>query len=119
VLKEYRNVKQEPQGRRRWFEDEDLELIVWYSPAGSVTGFQICYEAEDGRERALTWRAGEGFDHARVDLGGTNPFKNLTPILLPDTAVPWVPITELVRSRSEPLEAELRELVLARLVARN
>ncbi|MES2693667.1 MAG: hypothetical protein V4773_09350, partial [Verrucomicrobiota bacterium] len=69
MLREIKNVRQEPgEGRRRWFESDGLELVVWLDARGRMTGFQLCYDS--GRhEHALTWREGGGFSHDRVDPG--------------------------------------------------
>ena len=117
VLKEIPNVKQEPgAGRRRWFESDGLDLVVWLDAAGTLTGFQLCYDLGRG-ERALTWRPGTGFAHHEVDEGDKNPLKNETPILLPVGAVPWAGLTKLFESRSASLEPALRERVQSRLAA--
>ena len=113
VLTENRNVRQEPGRRRRWFEDDELDLIVWLDAKGAVEGFQLCHH-----EHALTWRLGAGFAHGRVDEGDDSPLKNLTPIITPDGAVPWAEMTEQFQARSGTLDARLRELILARLTAR-
>ncbi|MEY2878560.1 MAG: hypothetical protein RLZZ15_940 [Verrucomicrobiota bacterium] len=69
MLVEFRNVKQESgPGSRRWFESDGFELVVWHDAAGAVSGFQICYDFGTG-EHALTWRSGQGFEHAEVDSG--------------------------------------------------
>lgn len=117
MLVEFRDVKQESGGRRRWFEDEGFELIVWQDAGGAIEGFQICYRTTEG-ERALTWRAPQGFSHARVDTGDETPVKNQTPILIPDGAVPWEEIVATFRARSDSLEPAWRELILRRLSAR-
>ncbi len=119
MLAEFKQVKQEAGGdRRRWFEDEAMELIVWYRGSDAVEGFQLCYPAPDAQERALTWRDGRGFSHARVDAGDTRPDKNLTPVLIPDGAVPWAVLETQFAARSTELEPALREFVLTRLKAR-
>ncbi len=119
VFKEIRNVRQEPaNGLRRWFEDDmlPLELIVWYDAPGAVEGFQLCYNLGSG-ERALTWRAVQGFAHNAVDTGSAAPFANLTPILVPDGSVPWSDLTKRFAASSASLEPELRELLRKRLAA--
>lgn len=113
VLKENRHVRQEPGKRRRWFEDDELDLIVWLDAQGAVEGFQLCRAA-----RALTWRQGAGFAHGCVDEGDASPLKNLTPIVVPDGPAPWAELLEQFTARSANLEAWLRELILARLAAR-
>lgn len=118
MLKEIRHVRQEPlAGHRRWFDDDilPLELIVWYDAANAVEGFQLCYNLGGG-EHALTWRPEVGFAHNAVDTGSTGPFGNLTPILIPDGAVPWAELTQRFSASATTLEPALRELVGARLV---
>jgi hypothetical protein len=118
VLKEIRNVRQEPgAGRRRWFESDGFELVVWQNQAGAWEGFQVCYNLGQG-EHALTWRPGVGFAHSVVDGGDDTPFANQTPILVPDGAVPWAEIGRLFGERALGIDAELRELVRTRLADR-
>ncbi len=122
MLKEFRNVRQEPEaaGRRRWFDDDiqPLEFIVWYDAAGAIEGFQICYDLGRGAH-ALTWRPVQGFVHNAVDTGSAGPLTNLTPILVPDGRVPWEEIIQRFEGCSATLEPTLRELVNARLNAEN
>lgn len=117
MLQEYGHVKQEPgvAGRRRWFQGSGLELIVWLDAAGMPDGFQICYTGTLGREQALTWRKERGFTHSRVDGGDTRPDKDLTPVLMPDTAVPWKKLRCEFAGGSDGLEPALRDFVTARL----
>jgi hypothetical protein len=114
VLTEFKQVKQEAgAGLRRWFEDDGLELIVWYDTAGRPTGFQLCYLGADRQERALTWQSAPGFTPARIDGGDTRPDKNLTPILLRDGAVSWARVQTEFAERSAGLEPAIRDFVLA------
>ena len=57
--------------------------------AGGIHGFQICYQFGPGRDRALTWRRGQGFAHDSIDEVDERTNKNQTPILIPDGQVPW------------------------------
>ncbi len=118
MLIENRNVKQEQGSRRRWFEAEGLELIVWYGSSDEVVGFQLCHDRPDGKH-ALTWRPAVGFAYDRVDTGDTTPFKNETPVLRPDGAAPWAELTALFRENGGQIEAPLRELILQRLQSKN
>ena len=119
MLKEIRNVRQERRGgRRRWFESEGFELVVWLDGAGACEGFQMCYDLGRG-ECALTWRPGSGFAHHQVDQGDDHEGGGKkSPILVPDGVVPWPEITRLFSERGAGLEPELRERVGARLAAR-
>lgn len=107
-------MKQEGGGlKRRWFEDDGMDLVVWHDEAGAVDGFQILYGHGDS-EHALTWRAAGGFTHNRVDQGDRLLGK-LAPILVPDGVVPWARITTEFAARSAKLEPALRELVQTKL----
>ncbi|MFW5801518.1 MAG: hypothetical protein ACOCVC_05770 [Spirochaeta sp.] len=86
MLREITNVRQIPEeGTRRWFRDENFDLIVWYEPdnPNQMHGFQLCYDAQ-GSERAVTWRRTSGYQHHRIDTG-EEPFSpKRTPILIED-----------------------------------
>jgi len=76
-----RQIKGEP--RRRWFSDEDLELIVWFGEDDRIVGFQLCYEIEK-QPKALTWRESGGFLHSGIDDGeNRGRHHKATPILIP------------------------------------
>jgi hypothetical protein len=87
MLRELENIRQVPgESLRRWFEDDTLDLIVWFSSEGAIVGFQLCY-GKGTQERALTWLRDCGFSHMRVDDGEGRPRKyKMTPILVPDGA---------------------------------
>ena len=99
---------------RRWFSDDDFDLIVWSDHDNAVSGFQLCYDKQRS-ERALTWRQKYGFRHERVDSGETNPAKNQSPILVPDGVCPIVELTELFLSRSQGVDPLIRSFVTAKL----
>lgn len=116
-FREFKGVRQEPNGRRRWFEAAQMELVVWLEAGEALAGFQLIYATPDG-ERALTWRRGAGFSPSRVDAGDSEVTKNLSPILVPDGSVPWAQIEERFRAQAHSLEPEVREFVLGRLADR-
>ena len=116
MFKEFARVKQEAgEGRRRWFDDDGMELIVWLDPAGQPHGFQLCYQGAGRREHTLTWRDPGGFAHNRVSSGDSRPDKNMTPILVPDGTVPWEQLRREFATRGVDLEPALREFITSRL----
>lgn len=119
MLREFRHVKQEQHsGRRRWFESDGLDLVVWHDAENRLEGFQLCYDFGHG-EHALTWRPGAGFAHAAIDSGEAHGGSHkLTPVLVPDGAVPWSELRTRFAERSADLEPALRDLVAQRLAAR-
>ena len=85
MLHEMKDVSQHPgEPRRRWFCDAVFDLIVWYTPEQSITGFQLCYLRGEDR-KALTWFKGKGFTHQGVDDGeGRTLRAKMAPVLVPD-----------------------------------
>jgi len=81
MLREIYHVMQVPEEpRRRWFSDENYDLIVWVDPGDEVVGFQLCYDKE-ADQKALTWLKQDGYRHSRVD-NGDNPGKmKASPVL--------------------------------------
>lgn len=116
MLEEFKSVSQQPEtpGYRRWFSDAVMDLIVWYSPAGAIRGFQLCYD-RDGRERAYTWHVDAGIAHTAVDDGEGSPLRNDAPILLPSRAPCTESVLEQFRERSARLEPALTALVTRKL----
>jgi hypothetical protein len=108
-LKDCRQVPGEP--RRRWFSDEQFDLIVWYDEEESVLGFQLCYDkAKD--ERALTWMAATGYNHRRVDTGEMYGRRtdSLTPVLVPDGVFDPSDVARQFRLRARDLEPNLNNI---------
>jgi hypothetical protein len=117
VLREIKHVKQERgAGRRRWFESEGLDLVVWLDARGNVSGFQLCYEIGLG-QHALTWRTGRGFAHSSIDTGDDTPLKNESPVLHPAGNAPWPEIVQLFDQHSGTLAPALRRLIRGKLAA--
>lgn len=114
MLREFENVRQiEGEGPRRWFGDEDMDLIVWYDAGDPdrVVGFQLCYDKRT-TEHAVTWRPAGRASHHRVDAGEGDPKANRSPILLADGPLPLARLLEGFRARSEGIDPAVRALVL-------
>jgi hypothetical protein len=120
VLREFTQLKQEvtTAGKRRWFESDGFDLVVWLDAHGEVSGFQICYDFGRG-EHAFTWRIDEGHSHSAIDSGDATPLKNQAPILIPDGAVPWTNLRRAFEERSGHLDLRLREFVREKLGCRS
>ncbi len=57
MLVEIEHVRQIPgEDFRRWFVDENTDLIVWMDESGEkITGFQLCFDKKTV-QRCLTWQ---------------------------------------------------------------
>src|SRR3989441_4369552 len=100
--------------RRRWFSDDDFDLVVWFSDSGSIAGFELCYDKSHA-ERALIWSSSGGYGHFRVDTGERTPLKNLTPILVADGALAKDRVIAGFLEVSRNLDPAIRSFVIARL----
>ena len=117
MLREIANVRQiEGEPRRRWFQDEQLDLVVWEDPGQGVFGFQLAYDKQRD-EHALTWMAGFGFSHERVDDGEGRPgrYKG-TPILVSDGTFNMEDLAPNFLNLSEGLDKGLRDFIYKKLL---
>jgi len=117
MLSEIQNPRQiGNEGPRRWFTDEDFDLILWYEKEGTgVTGFQLCYD-KGRKERALTWWNGQGFTHKRIDDGEVPGRMKMTPVLVRDGAFDHTSIAERFRCSSGQIDPEIREFVYDKMM---
>lgn len=112
-LPDARQVEGEP--KRRWFSSPDLDLIVWLDAADAPVGFQLCYDKTRG-ERALTWRAERGYDHAAVDDGEHGPAQyKRTPILVADGHFNRERVQAIFMEASESVPEGIRNFVTDRI----
>jgi hypothetical protein len=100
---------------RRWFFDEDIDLIVWTGRFRRIIGFQLCYDKQ-ATERALTWRKGPGYTHQRVDVGKEKSGLKPTPILVDDGEFDNLKIAQLFRERSAKIDKRVAKFVYQRLL---
>jgi hypothetical protein len=116
MLREIKGVSQ-PKGepRRRWFDDEYFDLIVWYAADGGFFGFQLCYD-RSRKPRALTWTAASGYRHSGVDDGeGAGVMAKEAPVLVADGLFDAPSVSQRFDKAAENLPAEIRGFVLGKL----
>ncbi len=113
-IKKVRQIKGEP--KRRWFVDDDFDLIVWQGNWKKLVGFQLCYTREN-EQKALTWMEDKGFFHNTVDEGEDKPGKPKgVPILLPDGIFDFKVVAEEFRKQSADIKKSVSEFVYDKLV---
>ncbi len=83
MLTELNHIKQQEDGKtRRWFSDNDFDLIVWFEENNDIHGFQLCYDKQR-IEHSLTWRIKNGFTHEKIDDGEHEPLSyKKSPIMI-------------------------------------
>lgn len=114
MLRESTATQQAEERRRRWFYDEDFDLIVWLDPDGSITGFQLCYDKQE-IERALNWSAAEGFAHFGVDSGEDGSRFKESPVLQPAPLRLPSGLPARFDAASSGLPSEIAEFVRSKL----
>lgn len=116
MLKEFENVKQvSGEPRRRWFDDEYFDLIVWFDKNGSVWGFQLCYDREN-KPRALTWTRKNGYKHSGIDYGeGMSGGGMASPVLVTDGLFDTGTIAKRLEAASKDLPLQISLFVLEKV----
>jgi hypothetical protein len=113
MLAEISNPRQiAGEGFRRWFTDEEFDLIVWYDDDRTLVGFQLCYDKQN-RERALTWTSDHGFQHNRIDAGEVPGHAKMTPVIIADGAFNRDPVAERFRRESGKIDPAIASFVYA------
>ncbi len=116
MLNEVKAVKQDSISHtRRWFQDGDSDLFVWYAEDKSIVGFQFTYQYER-KQKALSWFVDKGCSHMNVDDGEhADLVQKMSPILVPDGIFQEEDVMEIFRARSSHIDDEIVQLVTARI----
>ena len=114
MLEEDKHIQQHPgEPPRRWFSDEEIDLIVWTGEVG-FTGFQLCYNKQED-EHALAWNRDRGYQHFRVDMGEPGSLKNLSPMMAEDGLIDIADLVLDFNNRAQRIDPAVRQFVLEKL----
>lgn len=97
---------------RRWFSDNEIDLIIWENSSHKITDFQLCYDKQKD-EHALIWKKDDGFEHYKVDEGEPGPLKNLAPIMIDDGRFDIISVKNEFFDRSKEMDVQIREQVIS------
>lgn len=115
-MREFPNVRQEPNSFRRLFTGEGLDLYVWYeSDHETIRGFELVYPM-GGRKKSIIWRRGKGYRHSSVDEGERHHYKR-APIHTPDGVFKNETVARYFAKVSQELPRLERAVVYKRLLA--
>lgn len=115
MLREIRNTQQVPgESPRRWFFSHEQDLLVWFGDDGQPEAFQLAY-SKYRDEKAIRWKAGQGFVHYQVDDGEKNGMGKEAAILHPDGAFNAKKVLDQFLAISKEVPKEIVEFVTARL----
>jgi len=110
ILPKY--VKQIPgEPRRRWFEDNYFDLLVWENESGQIVQFQLSYDKRHN-QRSLIWKEQIGYTHNKVDDGENKPGKyKAAPILVEDGVFDFGIIAEKFMLKSKDIDTQISTFV--------
>ena len=117
MLTEATDIRQIPgEPKRRWFSDDDFELIVWIDYNDIIVGFQLCYDKRNNM-RALTWKAPSTYYHDRVDDGEVHPLQpKATPVLVADGTFDYQRIAAMFLKESTAIDSTIARFVYKRIL---
>lgn len=117
MLREIRGVEQrDPQRTRRWFQDEYFDLYVWQDGAGEMQRFQLCYDRDSRRERALEWQRGRGFQHLSVrQRYGNSPGRDQSGDMALDGVMPYMVLKDRFADATRNLPPEMLHFIEEKL----
>jgi len=105
------------QLRRRYFDDDWLEVFVWLDDTNQIVGFKLCYDRHEG-ELAVTWRKDEGFELSPVHHGEETSLygRSQFPVEI-DLPIPFAMLLQEWQARSAQIDPEVAAIIEARLRA--
>ncbi len=111
MLQEITFIKQhKDEPRRRWFEDEDFDLIVWFDENEEIIEFELCYN-KSAAECAVRWEKTDQYSHYRVDDGDRPGKHKASPILIPNGYFHRRKIAALFKIASVELDKRIAKFV--------
>ncbi len=123
MLREIKGIRtrESGPGRRRWFNSDAFDLVLWQEPHGGIERFQLAIR-DGSTEHALTWTAADGCVFNRVDDGETrNEMTKLrykmSPILLPNGDYDCNEIAKLFEAESGQIDPAVTQFVITTLRA--
>ncbi|MBU2490478.1 MAG: hypothetical protein KKA60_13915 [Proteobacteria bacterium] len=116
MLQEMENPRQdEKELPRRWFLDDEFDLLVWLDESGRATRFELIYDRY-ADPRAVTWKPGLPLAHHRVDEGENRPGRaKAAPMLVVDGVLDAESLAEKFALHARDLPPEITMAVLAAL----
>ncbi len=117
MLYEVKRVKQyHNEGFRRWFTDNNFDLIIWYDNNKIIKGFQLCYN-KSVYERALTWSsANNTFVHNKIDDGEIPGEIKESPILVADGLFDKIKIAEEFKENSNKIDRKIAQFIYNKIL---
>lgn len=117
MLREITSIAQlihEP--KRRWFEDDYFDLIVWHDHQDEIISFELYYDKR-GHQRAVRWEQPNRYAHYRVDEGEKRSGKSkASPVLIVEGEFDCSKVAFLFESESTRIDANIVNFVYDKIM---
>lgn len=119
MLKEVHPLRQHAdEPRRRWFSDQQFDLIVWFDTQDNIVAFDLCYD-KPLHEHVFRWRTRQPLQHLRVDDGEQQSGRHkMTPIYVADGSYDIHATAQQFATAGSEMDGAIRNFVLQRLADR-
>lgn len=112
MLREITSIAQlihEP--KRRWFEDDYSDLIVWHVHQDEIISFELYYDKR-AHQRAVRWEQADRYAHYRVDDGEERSGKSkASPVLIVEEDFDCTKVAFLFESEGKRIDADIANFV--------
>ncbi len=117
MLKEIENPKQKSdEGYRRIFTDSFFDLYVWYDDNKTeIDGFQLCYNKNSKKEKAITWRKEYGMIHEKIDSGEGQASKKMSPTSYANGDFNFDSIADKFKLASKEIDEDVASFIYEKL----
>lgn len=117
MLREITSIAQlihEP--KRRWFEDDYFDLIVWHDHQEEIISFELYYDKR-GNQRAVRWEQPNRYAHYRVDEGEKKSGKSkASPVLIVEDGFDGNKVAFLFESESRRIDKSIATFVYKKIL---
>lgn len=117
MLREITSIAQlihEP--KRRWFEDDYFDLIVWHDNQDVIISFELYYDKR-GHQRAVRWEQPNRYAHYRVDEGEKKSGKSkASPVLIVEEGFDGNKVAFLFESESKRIDENIASFVYEKIL---
>jgi len=109
-------VKQiEGEGKKRWFEDNYFDLLIWENENNEIINFQLSYNKVLDQHTVI-WSKKTGYFHKKVDDGESNLGKHkASPILLSNGVFDFKFVADKFEADCKDMDKKVFEFICDKL----
>jgi len=119
MLYEIKRIDQKDPGlKRRWFYDEQMDLLVWFDEEEKIAGFQLSYDKLTN-PHTLTWFKNKGYRHNILDIerNKIGRRKGIPILLLPNGLFEKDKVAEDFKKNSTDIDNQVSKFVYNKILS--